>query len=104
MLGRRCCRRENVAVVEALERDQLEQLVGSDRWRSIGPRLLRSRLVLGSDPWHMDHTCEARVLDHQHSYCLMLDWMGEVCGSRRHSCFQEAGSSRSRIGHGADGR
>lgn len=105
MLGRMCCRRGSVAVAEALERGPLEQLVGSGRWRSVGPRLLRSRLVPGFGPWRMDHMCGATVCDHQHSYCLRLDWMGEVYGSRRRSCrLREADGSRSRIGHGADGR
>lgn len=107
MLVRMCCPRESVAVAEAeaLERGPLEQLVGSDRWRSIGPQLLRSRLVPGSGPWYMDHMSEARVHDHQHLYCLMLDWTGEVCGSRRQSCrFRDTDCSRYRIGHDADGR
>ena len=105
MLGRMCCRHESVAVAEALERGPSEQLVGSDRWCSIGPQLLRSCLVPDSGPWHMNHRCEATGRDHQHPCCLMLGWMGEGCGSRPQSCrLQDTDCSRFRIGHGADGR
>ena len=106
MLGRRCCRRESVAVAaEALERVPLVQLVGSGRWRSVGPQLLHSRLVLGSGPWSTDHMSEATVHDHRHLYCLMLDWMGEVCCSRRQSCrLRDTDYARYRTRHGADGR
>lgn len=105
MLGRMCCRRESVAVAEALERGPLVQLVGSGRSGSVEHQLLRSRLAPGSDPWRTDHMCEAMVRDHQHLYCLMLGWMGEVCGSRRQSCrLQDTDYSRCRTGHGADGR
>lgn len=108
MLVRMCCQRESVAVVvaaEALGRGLLVQLVGSGRWRSIGPQLLLSWLVPGSGPWSMDHMSEATVHDHWHLYYLMLDWMGAVCGSRRQSCrLRDTDYSRCRIMHGADGR
>lgn len=105
MLGRMCCRRESVVVAEALERGPLVQLVGSGRWRSVGPQLLPSRLVLGSGPRSTDHMFEVTVHDHRHLYCLMLDWMGEVCDSRRQSCrLRDIDYSRYRTRHGADGR
>ena len=104
MLGRMCCQRESV-VAEALEKGPLVRLVGSGRWRSVGPQLLRSWLVLGSGPWSTDHMSEATVHDHRHLYCLMLDWMGEVCGSRRQSSdLRDTDHSRYRTRHGADGR
>ena len=105
MLGRMYYLRESVAVAGALERDPLDSLAGSALWYSIGRQLLRSRLVLDSDPWRMDHMCEATVRDHQYLYCLMLDGMGEACGSRHRSCrLREIDCSRYRIGHGADGQ
>ena len=105
MLERMCCRRESAAVAEALERGPSEQPVGSDRWRSIGPQLLRSWLVPGSGPWSKDHMFEAMVHDHRHLYCLMLDLMGEVCGSRRRSCrLRDTDYFRYHTRHGADGR
>lgn len=107
MLVRMCCRRESVVVVaaEALERGPLVQLVGSGRWRSVGPQLPPSWLVPGSGPWSRDHMFEATVHDQRHLYCLMLDWMREVCGCRRQSCrLQDIDYSRYHIMHGADGR
>ena len=103
MLGRMCYRCESVAVAEASGRDPLDWLAGSARWRSIGPQLLQSWIVLESDPWCMDHMCEATVHGHLHLCCLMLDGRGEVSGSHRRSCpLQKIGCSRYRTGHGVD--
>lgn len=105
MLERMCCRRESVAAAEASGRGPLERTVGSDRWHPIGPQLPRAPLVHDSGPWRMDHMYEGTARDHQHLRSLMLDWRGEVCGSRRQNCrLRGTECSRYRKGRGVDGR